>query len=65
MLPVFLEKVARCEVRGETMHFIWDELDLAIPVSICIANMRQCSEALAKWQVAQLDCVVPISAANH
>ena len=54
-LPVFLEKPARCEVRGGCVHFIWDELDLALPIATCMANMRACSEALAKWRVSQID----------
>jgi len=56
-LPLFLETPAKCEVRGGTVHFIWDEIDLALPISTCLANMRACEEALAKWQVSQLDKV--------
>ena len=56
-LPVFLEKVARCEIRGGCMHFIWDELDIAIPISTCISNMRACQRALDEWERQSADVI--------
>ena len=57
-LPLFLETPAKVEVRGSCVHFTWDdEIDLALPIHVCMANMRACEEALAKWQVGELDKV--------
>lgn len=54
-MPIFLEQPARCECRNGMVHFIWDgDLDLALPIGTCIANIVAAEAAIAKWQLAQM-----------
>jgi hypothetical protein len=59
-LPVFLEKPARCEVHGDTVHFIWEGHHSVMPISVYMANVRGVQEALAKRQVEQLGKVTSL-----
>jgi hypothetical protein len=49
-LPIFLEQPAKCEVRGDTVLFIWDEFQIALPIQTCIANMAACKRAISDWE---------------
>ena len=54
-LPIFIDEVPDCEVRGDNMFMRWRGAEIALPVVIGVQAMLLFEETLAKARLAKVD----------
>jgi hypothetical protein len=55
VLPLFVDEVPEYEARGEVMFVRWKGLEIALPISVCIAAVGRCECEISRWNRARSD----------